>query len=108
MALQLRSPDDVKRLFSALGSLPRPETDLTVSDIDTLALHGDTDNLDAFDAIDPNSFMLSLLVAFATGWVAIRGYERNKSVSWGLAWAAFGYLLPVPAIVASSYQDAVS
>jgi hypothetical protein len=105
MALQLRSPDDVKRLFSALGDVPTPDMGLTVSDVDTLALYGGTES--SLDAIDPNSFLLSILVALTTGWVAIRGYERNRSMAWGLTWAAFGYLLPLPAIAASYYQDTV-
>ena len=103
MTLQLRSPDDVRRLFSALGELPAPQVDLSVSDVDQLALAGRSNPL---DDIDGGSFFLSLLVALSVGWVAIRGYERNgRSVGWALTWAAFGYLLPLPAIGLSYYRD---
>lgn len=101
MALQLRSPDDVKRLFSALSGLEASNEDLTLADVDSLALQGSS----ALSEVDSSSVALSLLVAMATGWVAIRGYERNKSVSWGLAWAGFGYLWPLPAIAASYARD---
>jgi len=105
VTLQLRSPDDVKRLFSALGELPAPHVDLSVSDVDQLALMGGP-GLSALDDIDGNSFALSVLVALSVGWVAVRAYERNgKSVSWALSWAVFGYLLPLPAIGLSYYRD---
>jgi hypothetical protein len=102
MPLQLRSPDDVKRLFSALGDqLSSGDTALTLSDVDALALSGTT-----LGEGEGTSFALSLLVALSIGWVAIRGYERNnRSIPWGLAWGAFGYLLPIPAVAASYYQD---
>jgi hypothetical protein len=105
MALQLRSPDDVKRLFSALRSELPPVSELTLADVDALALAGGSDS-GGLSEIDMSSLGLSLLVALATGWVAIRGYERGGgSMGWGLAWGLFGYLLPLPAVAASYYQD---
>lgn len=105
MPLQLRSPDDVKRLFSALGELAPDLSAVSLSDVDALALSGSGGG-GSLDEIDTSSFALSLLVALSIGWVAIRGYERNgRSVPWGLAWGAFGYLLPIPAVAASYYQD---
>jgi hypothetical protein len=103
VTLQLRSPDDVKRLFSALGELPSPQVDLSVSDVDQLALLGGGNPL---DDIDPGSFALSLLVALSIGWVAVRAYERNgKSMGWALTWALFGYLSPLPTLGFSYYRD---
>lgn len=101
MALQLRSPEDVKRLFSALGSLPPDPAQESLADIDALSLQP----VGALDGVETNSLALSLLVALATGWVAIRAYERSRSLGVGLAWASFGYLLPLPAIAASYYSD---
>jgi len=103
VTLQLRSPDDVKRLFSALGEMPASQADLSVSDVDQLAL---LDGGSPLDDIDGGSFFVSLLVALSVGWVAVRAYERNnRSVGWALTWAAFGYLLPLPAIGLSYYRD---
>ena len=49
---------------------------------------------------------LSVLVAMAAAWVAVRAYERNdRSMPWALAWGALGYLVPVPAVAASYYLD---
>jgi hypothetical protein len=102
MTLQLRSPEDVKRLFSAVYDVSGAMSDLTLADVDALALQNQDEGL---SAVDTNSLALSLLIALATGWVAIRGYERNGSLGWGLAWGVFGYLLPVPAVAISAYRD---
>jgi hypothetical protein len=100
VALQLRSPDDVKRLFSAIGG-GYGLSDLTLAEVDTLALHKGAD----LSEIDVPILALSLAVALVTGWVAIRGFDRNHSMSWGLAWAGFGFLYPLPAIALSYYSD---
>jgi len=93
---KLRTPDDVRRLFSALGDEMTHEA-LSVADVDTMALEQPED--DGF----VTTLTLSLLVALAAGFSAVRGYQRNAgSMPWGLTWGALGYLFPVPAVVYSA------
>lgn len=91
--LQLRTPDDVRRLFSALGDdLTHESGGLSVSEIDQMSL-------EAMEEVDPTGLFLTLLVATLSGFTAIRGYERNnESMGWGLAWAGIGFLFPLPSL----------
>lgn len=102
MAMKLRTPGDVRRLFSALSEdLTHEEYGLSVADVDELALSGE------LEQTDWPSVGLSLLVSLATGWSAIRGYERNaESLAWGLAWGALGFMFPVPAVAYTAYTEA--
>jgi hypothetical protein len=102
MTMKLRTPDDVRRLFSALGDeLTHEAHGLSVHDVDEAALQGD------LEQIDWGSFGLTTLVAMATGWTAIRGYERHgELLPWGLVWAVLGFLFPVPAVAWTAFQDA--
>lgn len=102
LSLSLRPSDDVKRLFSALGEAPGDPTELSLAQLDEYSLTP----ANALADIDLSSFSLSALVAVATAWVAIRGYERNhRSIGWGLIWGVFGYLLPIPAVAVSYSRD---
>lgn len=102
--MSLRTPDDVRRLFSALGDEMRHEASgmgLSVAQIDELALEGSLEDFD-WPALG-----LSFLVAAATGYTAIRGFQRNDdSMWWGLGWGALGFLFPVPATVFTAVQEA--
>lgn len=107
-ALQLRAPDDFRRLLSALSPVPfeDPAVDLSLYDIDERALMQRSEPALSLDNIDGSALALSVLVAMATAWVAVRAYERHgESMTWALAWGAFGYLLPLPAVAASYYLD---
>lgn len=106
-ALQLRQPTDAKRLLSALSPAPAGESpvDLSLYDIDERALLQASGG-PALDEVDMQALALSVLVAMAAVWVAVRAYERNdRSMPWALAWGALGYLVPVPAVAASYYLD---
>lgn len=96
---QLRTPDDVRRLFSALGEdLTHESAGLSVSQLDQMSLEA-AEPL-SLDEINVTGLSLSLLVAVATSWVAIKGFQRNRgSLGWGLAWGGFGLLFPAPAVV---------
>ena len=109
MAIQLRSTDDVKRLFSAFGDLSLGGTDLSLHDVDEASLFvsrpGGIDLADLSE-VDTGSLLLSLAVASATGWTAIKAYERNgRSVGWGLVWATLGFLMPLPAVAYAAFAD---
>ena len=96
MTLQLRNPDDLRRLFSALGEdLARYDaTDPSLTDIEIAALQAPTTEFNAA------ALVLSVLVGLATGWVAIRGYERSgRSMSKGLLWGTAGLFFPLPTLV---------
>jgi hypothetical protein len=96
--LSLRTPEDVKRLFSALGDVPLTHESggLSVAQVDELSLSG---ALEGFGELD-TGFVLSLLVAAAAGYSAIKGYERNQgSLSWGLSWGVLGWAFPLPSVV---------
>lgn len=97
-AYELRNPDDVRRLFSALGDQMEHEAGaLSVAELDQMALQAVEDDGSMF------ALGLTLLVAAGAAWSAVRGYQRNDgSVPWGVAWGALGYLFPVPAIVYSA------
>jgi hypothetical protein len=98
MLYKLRTPEDVRRLFSALGdALVHESGALSLAELDQLALAAPEDD-GSFAAL-----YLSLVVAVAAGFSAIRGYQRNSgSMPWGVAWGALGYLFPVPAVVYSA------
>ncbi len=100
--MRLRTPDDVRRLFSALGDeLTHESGALSVTDVDEAALEGITDW-----TIDPEGLMISLFVAAVTGWAAIKGYSRNNdSISWGLTWSALGFMFPIPTLVYSAIRE---
>jgi hypothetical protein len=100
--LALRTPDDVRRLFSALGDDLTHETGaLSVADIDQLSLSGDLDM-----GIATEGLGLTVLVAVLTAWVAIQGYERNEQqMGWGLAWGALGFLFPLPSAVYAAVKE---
>ncbi|MEE8615518.1 MAG: hypothetical protein V3T11_09950 [Roseateles sp.] len=100
----LRTPDDVRRLFSALGDELTHETGaLSVTDIDNMALNGV--GLDALDEVDATGLGITVLVAMAAGWSAIKAYERNQhQMQWGLAWGVLGGLFPLPAVVYSAVK----
>ncbi len=95
--LTLRTPDDVRRLFSALGDdLTHESGGLSVSDIDQMSL-------EAMEEVDPTGLALTLVVALLSGFIAIRGYERNsESMGWGLTWAGLGFMFPVPSLLYTS------
>lgn len=97
--LKLRTPDDVRRLFSALGDdLTHESGGLSVSEIDQISL-------EAMEEVDPAGLLLTLLVATLSGFIAIRGYERNhESMGWGLTWAGIGFLFPLPSLVYASLR----
>jgi hypothetical protein len=99
--LALRTPDDVRRLFSALGDDLTHETGaLSVAEIDELALSGD------LEEINVAGLGITLLVAVATSWVAIKGYERNHhAMGWGVTWGALGFLFPLPAMIYSAVKE---
>lgn len=98
--LKLRTPDDVRRLFSALGDdLTHESGGLSVSDIDQMSL-------EVMEDVDPTGLLLTLLVATLSGFIAIRGYERNnESMGWGLAWAGLGFMFPLPSLVYASFRQ---
>jgi hypothetical protein len=100
--LALRTPDDVRRLFSALGDDLTHETGaLSVADIDQLSLSGDLDMGVATEGLG-----LTLLVAMLTAWVAIKGYERNQhQMGWGLGWGALGFMFPLPSAIYSAVKE---
>ncbi len=98
----LRTPDDVKRLFSALGDVPLThETGaLSVAQLDELALS------QSDEPIEWGSVGLSLFVALAAGFSAIKGFERNNAdLQWGLGWGLLGWLFPVPSVVYAAYKS---
>lgn len=103
--MQLRESTDLKRLFSALGEaqddvLP---DDLTLLDEQSLIISPPLAGFEDFDTVGTG---LSLFVALAAGWAAIKGYERNgRSIGWGLTWAAFGWLAPLPTLVVSAVKS---
>jgi hypothetical protein len=102
--LSVRTPDDVKRLFSALGgvALTHESGGLSVAQVDELSLSG---SMGGFGELDMG-FVLSLLVAAAAGYSAIRGYERNQgSMPWGLGWGLLGWAFPVPSVVYSAVKN---
>lgn len=101
MTLQLRSPDDLRRLFSALGDgLERYDADLNLTDIEIAALQAPTGEFNAAGLV------ISLVIALTTGWVAIRGYERSgRSVSRGLLWGTAGLFLPVPTLIVTGILE---
>jgi len=102
--LALRTPDDIKRLFSALGDDLEHEA-MGLSDIQAidLATLGATQGLDEFDA---KGFMVMAAVAAATAWAAIRGYERNyQSLGHGLAWGTAAFMFPLPTLAYSVIAD---
>ena len=97
-ALKLRTADDVKRLFSALGDDMTHEDALSISDVDQLALA-------EMPEVDWTGVGISLLVTLAAGYSAVMGYRRNNgSMGWGLTWAIMGYLFPTPAVVYSAVK----
>ena len=97
-ALKLRTPEDVRRLFSALGDEMTHEA-LSVADVDQLALYGSS----GLDETDSQVLGLSMLVAMASAWTAIEGFKRNSgSMLWGIGWGLLGFLFPVPAVVFSA------
>lgn len=105
MAIQLRTADDIKRLVSAFGDFSEPlaQTDLSLHDVEDLALQPQATV--SLDDIDTSGLLLSTLVAVATGWVAIKGFERNAgSMGWGMTWAALGFLMPLPAVLYAALQ----
>jgi hypothetical protein len=91
--LALRTPDDVKRLFTALADVPLLHENAGMSEVDELGL------AETGLFFNAPAMGLSLVVALATGWTAIKAYERNGSMQMGMAWAALGFLFPVPAVV---------
>ena len=95
--LRLRTPEDVRRLFSALGDdLTHESGGLSVSQLDQMSL----ESLETLDEVNMTGLTLSLAVAVATSWVAIKAYERNSgSMPWGLAWGGLGLLFPAPAVL---------
>ena len=103
MVLQLRNADDVKRLFSALGEDPSSlQAALSIYDADEASLNAPG----ALEAIDTTTFMLSLVVAVATGFSAIKGFERNgKSLGWGLTWGVLGFLMPLPVAAYAALKE---
>ena len=101
--LTLRTPDDVRRLFSALGDVPLTHESghLSVADVDQMALAGDLG-----DEVDMAVLGVSLIVAMASGWAAIKGYQRNQgSMGWGLTWAGLGFMFPLPAVAYTAYKS---
>ena len=101
MSLTLRTPDDITRLFSALGdNLTHEDGGYgTLSDIDAMTLS-------ATEADSGRGVALSIAIAVAAGWVGIRGYNRNyQSMGWGLAWAGLGYVFPIPAVIYTAVKS---
>lgn len=98
-ALKLRTADDVKRLFSALGDDLSHETDaLSIADVDQLALS-------EMPEVDWTGVGISILVTLAAGYSAVMGYRRNNgSMGWALSWAVLGYLFPTPAVIYSAVK----
>ena len=99
MAYQLRTPEDMWRLFSALGDTMDHESGgLSIAQVDELALGAELTEEEGLYGLG-----LSLLVAVAAGWSAIKAYERNNgSMPWGLTWGVTGFLFPVPAAIYSA------
>lgn len=96
MSLTLRTPDDITRLFSALGdNLTHEDGGYgTLSDIDEMSLS----SLEEGDS--GRGVAVSIAVALAAGWVGICAYNRNRqSMGWGLTWAGLGYFFPIPAVI---------
>lgn len=102
MAMKLRTPDDVRRLFSALGDdLRHDKYGLSVAEVDEMALSA------SLEQTDWPSVGLSILVAMTTAWSAIRGYERNaENLLWGMGWGVLGFMFPVPAVAYTAYSEA--
>ena len=100
MSLTLRTPDDITRLFTALGDSLTHESGGygSLSDIDELALS-------SLDEADTKGIALSLAIALAAGWVAINGYERNQSMGWGLTWAGLGYFFPLSSVIYTALKQ---
>jgi hypothetical protein len=97
--LALRTPDDVKRLFSALADVPLLHENAGMSEVDELGL------AETGLFFNTPGLGLSFLVALATGWTAIKGYERNGSMPMGLAWGLLGFMFPVPAVVYTAVRS---
>ena len=102
--MALRTPDDLKRLFSALGDdLTHEEMGLSnIQAIDLAALEAH----EGLDGVDSNNLLILGAVAMATAWAAIRGYERNHgSMGHGLAWGTAGFLFPLPVVAYTAFAD---
>lgn len=100
MALQLRPAHDALRLFSALADADDFSDQLSLYDIDLAAVQPIDPAAAAAAGVTALAILLSLSVAAAVGWVAIKGYERNHgSMGWGIVNAVTGYVLPVPAAI---------
>ena len=97
--IALRTPEDVRRLFSALGDDMEHESgNLSLSDMEQLALAQAEE-----PGIDWSGVGVTIAVVIAAGWTAIKGYERNnESLPWGLSWGVLGYLFPIPAVIYSA------
>jgi hypothetical protein len=100
--LRLRTPEDVRRLFSALGDdLDHESGGLSVSQLDQMSLGG----MDALEEVDLTGLGLSLMVAVATSWVAINAFQRNEgSMGWGLTWGGLSLMFPVPAVLYTAFN----
>lgn len=98
----LRTPDDVRRLFSALGDVPftHESGGLSVAQLDELALS------QAVEEIDWSSIGVSLAVAAAAAFSAIKSFERNQgSMPWGVGWGLLGWMFPVPSVAYAAYKS---
>ena len=100
--ISLRTPDDVKRLFTALGDVPLMHEGggLSVAQLDEMSLSG------AGEEIDMTAVGVSVLVAVAAGYSAIKGFQRNMgSMPWGVGWGVLGWLFPVPSVVYATVKS---
>ncbi len=100
MPLQLREQTDPKRLFSALadGLVDEESTSLTQFEENMLAAPTDADMQLAFWGL-----FLSMGVAAAAAWSAIRAYERNnESMAKGITWGMLGAFFPLPTVVVTA------
>lgn len=100
MPLALRTPDDVKRLFSALGDpLTHESGGFSLASLDETGLN-------ELGEGDSRALLLNLAVAAAVGWSAINAYERNaRSIGWGLTWAGVSYFFPISSVIYTGVRN---
>jgi hypothetical protein len=69
--------------------------------LESYSLEGDGLQPDAYGAL-LLPLLVTAAVGAAAGWSAIKGYERTRSMPWGLAWGALSVAFPLPALIATA------